>query len=230
MYRKSLKSFYVFIIQQYMSTLMSYLLHNMMYIVLRNVTSISNLGIEVVWEHHLSMFKGWRMKRRVDTTEQSRVEQSGLHGVQNEAQDECKRVGQNRAQVIYMTQLIPTFKIRHEGRGYRRGEVGWMQGEMQGQYQMVQSLSQESIFYPLAFVTCFFFFLFSSSNNCWHVTHFLGIARWTYMCTSFIDSHHHHQLNKYQHIHFLVHGHSSWSSTCGLHLVRGPKALETKIL
>ena len=27
-----------------------------------------------------------------------------------------------------------------------------------------------------------------------------------------------------QHIHFLVHGHSSWSMV-GLHLVRGPKAL-----
>ena len=33
-----------------------------------------------------------------------------------------------------------------------------------------------------------------------------------------------HILQKNQHIHFLVHGHSSWS-TFGLHLVRGPKAL-----
>ena len=29
---------------------------------------------------------------------------------------------------------------------------------------------------------------------------------------------------KNQHIHFLMHGHSSWS-TFGIHLVRGPKAL-----
>ena len=34
---------------------------------------------------------------------------------------------------------------------------------------------------------------------------------------------------KNQHIHFLVHGHSSWSSF-GLHLMRGPKALYIEIL
>ena len=35
--------------------------------------------------------------------------------------------------------------------------------------------------------------------------------------------------SKTQHIHFLVHGHSSWS-TFGLHLVRGPKALQIDFL
>ena len=34
---------------------------------------------------------------------------------------------------------------------------------------------------------------------------------------------------KYKHVHFLVHGHSSWS-TFNLHLVRGPKALEIDFL